>query len=151
MNEAISKILNHLQREQEEGFDALYERLDSYTWIDGYVFEPLGRERTRRVRNWIHAYPNPDGVETYVYTYRGRIHLEFDYEVFDMAPVERLRAFEKVIEFCRRLADAFPAMRSEWCSCVYGLHHAYFRIRDGRIQVAEPVTRPDESRIRTVG
>ncbi len=148
MNEAISKILNHLQREQDDAMPALLERLDSYTSLDGFVFDALTREQTREIREWIHNRPRIEGVETFVYTYRGRIHLEFDYEVFDLAPADRLRCFEQAIARLRQLARRFPDLCSEWTSCIYGLRHAYYRIKAGQLLLAEPVTSPDEARVR---
>lgn len=148
MNEAISKILKHLQREHDEAFLTLLDRLDGYTWIDGFVFEALDRDTCTKVRRWIHETRGPKGVETLVYSYKGRVHLEFEYNVFDATPVERLRRFEEIIQFCRGLARQFPELHSEWCSCIYGARHAYYRIHNGRLQLTDPITRPDESRMR---
>lgn len=148
MNEAIGKILKHLQREKDEAFLALLDRLDGYTWIDGFVFEPLDRDTCNRVRAWIHQQRSPAGVQTLVYSYKGRVHVEFEYNVFDATPVERLRRFEEIIHFCRKMAKQFPELRSEWCSCIYGARHAYYRIHDGRLQLTDPITRPDETTLR---
>ncbi|MCE5230577.1 hypothetical protein LLG95_13425 [bacterium] len=148
MNEAISKILKHLQREKDEAFLTLLERLDGYTWIDGFVFEPLDREMCQRVRKWIHETRGPKDVQTLVYSYKGRVHLEFEYNVFDATPVERLSRFEDIIQYCRRMARRFPELRSDWCSCIYGARHAYYRSHNGHLQLSDPVTRPDESTLR---
>ncbi len=148
MNETIRKILKHLQRDKEEAFIALLDRLDGYTWIDGFVFEPLAPAVCNRVREWIHDQPMLDGVQTLVYRFQERVHLEFEYNMFEATAVERLRHFEDIIQFCRVLARQFPELRSDWCSCIYGARHAYYRIRDGRLQLADPVTRPDESTLR---
>ncbi len=148
MNEAFTRLFQHLRLDGDATLVTLGELVDGYSWIDTLIFEPLDRDRTREIRRWIHDFPVSRDVRVLAFTYRRRIYLEFEYSGVEGLPSERLERLQAVVDFLRVLATTFPDLASGWTAAMYETEQAFYRLLGGRLLVTQPMTVPNEAAVR---